>query len=171
MLNFKLDVKRDDMPRKALKPKEKRGLPEPDSRFGSVVIARFISKLNFEGKKSIAESIMYGSFDIVKEKTGEDPVSVFDRALENIRPLLEVRPRRVGGATYQIPMEVPLVRSTTLAINWLIEIARKKTGKPMRERLAQEIIDASKKEGAVIKKREDTHKMAEANKAFAHYRW
>ena len=159
------------MPRKALKPKEKRGLPEPDSRFGSVIIARFISKLNFEGKKSIAESIMYDSFDIVKEKTGEDPVSVFNRALENIRPLLEVRPRRVGGATYQIPMEVPLVRSTTLAINWLIEIARNKTGRPMRERLAQEIIDASKKEGAAIKKREDTHRMAEANKAFAHYRW
>jgi small subunit ribosomal protein S7 len=159
------------MPRKALKPKEKRGLPEPDSKFGSVLIARFISKFNFEGKKSIAESIMYDSFDIVKERTGEDPVSVFNRALEHIRPLLEVRPRRVGGATYQVPMEVPVIRSTTLAINWLIEIARSKTGKPMREKLAQEIIDASKKEGAAVKKREDTHKMAEANKAFAHYRW
>jgi small subunit ribosomal protein S7 len=159
------------MPRKALKPKERRGLPEPDSKFGSVLIARFISKLNFEGKKSVAESIMYDSFDIVKERTDEDPVSIFNRALENIRPLLEVRPRRVGGATYQVPMEVPVIRSTTLAINWLIGIARSKTGKPMREKLAQEIIDASKKEGAAVKKREDMHKMAEANKAFAHYRW
>ncbi|MDR2437418.1 MAG: 30S ribosomal protein S7 [Endomicrobium sp.] len=159
------------MPRKVLKPKEKRGMPTPDSKYGSVVIARFISKLNFEGKRSTAESIMYNSFDIIKEKTGEDPVSVFNRALENIRPLLEVRPRRVGGATYQVPMEVPITRSMTLAINWLIEIARSKTGKPMCDRLAQEIIDGSKKEGVAIKKREDTHKMAEANKAFAHYRW
>jgi small subunit ribosomal protein S7 len=159
------------MPRKALKPKEKRGMPVPDSKYGSVVIARFISKLNFEGKKSTAESIMYDSFDIMKERTGEDPVALFNRALENIRPLLEVRPRKVGGATYQVPMEVSMTRSMTLAINWLIEIARNKTGKPMRERLAQEIIDGSKKEGAAMKKREDTHKMAEANKAFAHYRW
>jgi small subunit ribosomal protein S7 len=159
------------MPRKALKPKEKRGIPTPDSKYSSVGVAKFISKLNFEGKKSIAESIMYNSFDIIKEKTGEDPVAVFNRALENIRPLLEVRPRRVGGATYQIPMEVPMTRSMTLAINWLIEIARSKTGKPMCDRLAQEIIDGSKKEGAAMKKREDTHKMAEANKAFAHYRW
>jgi small subunit ribosomal protein S7 len=159
------------MPRKALKPKEKRGLPKPDSKFGSIVIARFISKLNFEGKKTIAESIMYDSFDIIKEKLGEDPVIIFNRAIENIRPLLEVRPRRVGGATYQVPMEVPSTRSVTLAINWIIESARSKTGKPMCERLAQEIIDGSKKEGAAIKKREDAHKMAEANKAFAHYRW
>ncbi|MDR0822958.1 MAG: 30S ribosomal protein S7 [Endomicrobium sp.] len=159
------------MPRKALKPREKRGLPDGDSKFGSVLIARFISKLNFKGKKSIAESIMYDAFDIIKEKTSEDPVGVFNRAIENIRPLLEVRPRRVGGATYQVPMEVPAVRSTTLAINWLTEIARSKTGRPMCERLAQEIIDAGKKEGAAMKKREDTHKMAEANKAFAHYRW
>jgi small subunit ribosomal protein S7 len=159
------------MPRKALKPKERRGLPEPDSKYGSVLIARFIGKLNFEGKKSIAESIMYDSFDIIKERTNEDPITVFNRALDNVRPLLEVRPRRVGGATYQVPMEVPKSRSMTLAINWLIKIARSKTGKPMCERLAQEIVDASKKEGAAIKKREDTHKMAEANKAFAHYRW
>ncbi|MDR2771913.1 MAG: 30S ribosomal protein S7 [Elusimicrobiota bacterium] len=159
------------MPRKALKPREKRGLPDGDSRYNSVMVARFISKLNFRGKKSTAERIMYDSFDIIKEKSGEDPVSVFNRAIENIRPLVEVRPRRVGGATYQVPMEVPAPRSTTLAINWLIEIARGKTGKPMCERLAQEILDGSKKEGAAIKKREDTHKMAEANKAFAHYRW
>jgi small subunit ribosomal protein S7 len=160
-----------EMPRKALKPKEKRGLPEADSKFGSVLIARFINKLNFEGKKSTAERVLYGSFDIVKEKTSEEPVEVFNRAIENVRPLLEVRPRRVGGATYQVPVEVPAVRSTTLAIDWIIAISRSKTGRPMREKLAQEIIDASKKEGAAIKKREDTHKMAEANKAFAHYRW
>jgi len=159
------------MPRKALKPKEKRGMVEPDPKYGSVLLARFINKLNFEGKKSTAESIIYDSLDIIKEKTGEEPIAIFNRALENIRPLLEVRPRRVGGATYQVPMEVPAVRSMTLAINWIIEIARGKTGKPMREKLAQEIIDASRKEGAAIKKREDTHKMAEANKAFAHYRW
>jgi small subunit ribosomal protein S7 len=159
------------MPRKALKPKEKRALPEPDSKYGSVVIARFINKLNFEGKKSIAESIVYDSFDIIKERTGQDPVEVFNKALENIRPLLEVRPRRVGGATYQVPMEVPEGRSVTLATNWLIESARNKTGKPMCEKLAQELIDGSKKEGVAMKKREDTHKMAEANKAFAHYRW
>ncbi|GHT43719.1 30S ribosomal protein S7 [Endomicrobiia bacterium] len=159
------------MPRKALKPKEKRALPKPDSRYGSVTIARFISKLNFEGKKSTAESIMYDSFDIMKERTGEDPVGVFNKALENIRPLLEVRPRRVGGATYQVPMEVPAARSVTLAINWLIESARRKTGKPMCEKLAQELIDGSKKEGTAMKKREDTHRMAAANKAFAHYRW
>jgi len=159
------------MPRKALKPKEKRGLPEPDLKYGSVMVARFINKLNFEGKKSVAESIIYDSFDIIKEKTGEEPIAVFNRALENVMPLLEVRSRRVGGATYQVPMEVPMVRSATLAINWIIGIARGKTGKPMREKLAQEIIDASRREGAAIKKREDTHKMAEANKAFAHYRW
>ncbi|MDR0977684.1 MAG: 30S ribosomal protein S7 [Endomicrobium sp.] len=159
------------MPRKALKPKEKRGLPEPDPKYGSVVITRFINKLNFEGKKSVAESIVYDSFDIIKGKVNEEPVSVFNRALENIRPLLEVRPRRVGGATYQVPMEVPMSRSITLAINWIIEIARGKTGKPMCEKLAQEIIDASKKEGLAMKKREDTNKIAEANKAFAHYRW
>ncbi|MDR1926697.1 MAG: 30S ribosomal protein S7 [Endomicrobium sp.] len=159
------------MPRKALKPKEKRGLPEPDSKFGSVIVAKFINKLNFEGKKSTAESIMYDSFNIIKKITGEDPVAVFNRSLENIRPLLEVRPRRVGGATYQIPIEVPMTRSMTLAINWLIEIARNKNGKPMCEKLAQEFIDGSKKEGAAMKKREDTHRMAEANKAFAHYRW
>jgi small subunit ribosomal protein S7 len=159
------------MPRKALKPKEKRKMPSPDSKYNSVVIARFISKLNFEGKKSTAESIVYDSFDIIKKRTGEEPVAVFNRALENIRPLLEVRPRRVGGATYQVPMEVPLTRSVTLAINWLIEISRSKTGKPMCERLAQEIIDGSKKEGVAMKKREDVHRMADANKAFAHYRW
>jgi len=159
------------MPRKALKPREKRGMPNGDSKFNSVLIARFINKLDHSGKKSTAEKIMYTAFDIVKEKMGEEPLEVFNRAIENARPLLEVRPRRVGGATYQVPMEVPMVRSTTLAMNWIMEAARSKTGRPMSERLAQEFMDASKKEGSVMKKREDTHKMAEANKAFAHYKW
>jgi small subunit ribosomal protein S7 len=159
------------MPRKALKPREKRGMPNGDSKFNSVLVARFINKLDHSGKKSTAEKIMYTAFDIVKEKMNEEPLEVFNRAIENARPLLEVRPRRVGGATYQVPMEVPMVRSTTLAMNWIMESARSKTGRPMADRLAQEFMDASKKEGSVMKKREDTHKMAEANKAFAHYKW
>ncbi|MFA7074122.1 MAG: 30S ribosomal protein S7, partial [Endomicrobiaceae bacterium] len=159
------------MPRKALKPREKRGMPKGDSVYNSVLLARVINKLDHSGKKSTAERIIYKAFDIIKEKMGEDPLVVFNRAIENARPLLEVRPRRVGGATYQVPMEVPLVRSTTLAMNWIMDTARAKTGRPMSEKLAQELMDASKKEGSVMKKREDTHKMAEANKAFAHYKW
>ena len=159
------------MPRKALKPRERRGLPGADYKFNSVLVSRLVNRINLMGKKSHAESIVYGAFDIVKEKTKEDPMTVFTRAIENVRPLLEVRPRRVGGATYQVPMEVPVLRSTSLAITWMIEFARSRTGKPMKDRLAQEILDASRKEGSVMKKREDTHKMAEANKAFAHYRW
>lgn len=159
------------MPRKELRPRERRGLPEKDAKYNSVLISRFLNKLNFNGKKSCAEKIFYGAMDILKERTKEDPLVVFNRAIENVRPLLEVRPRRVGGATYQVPMEVPQLRSTTLAMNWIIQFARARTGKPMYERLAQELIDASRKEGSVIKKREDTHRMAESNKAFAHYRW
>jgi small subunit ribosomal protein S7 len=159
------------MPRKALKPRLKRALPKPDSKFSSILVSRFINKLNFQGKKSIAESILYKSFDIIKSKLGKDPFIIFNTAIENIRPLIEVRPRRVGGATYQIPMEVPLMRSTTLAITWLIKIARNKIGNSMCEKLAQEIIDSSNNEGATIKKKEEVHKMAESNKAFAHYRW
>jgi small subunit ribosomal protein S7 len=139
--------------------------------YNSVLVTRFINKLDFTGKKMCAEKIFYGALDIVKERTKEEPLGVFNRAIENARPLLEVRPRRVGGATYQVPMEVPQLRSTTLAIMWMISFARARTGKPMAERLAQEIIDASRKEGSVMKKREDTHRMAESNKAFAHYRW
>lgn len=159
------------MPRKALKPREKRGMPKGDSVYDSVLLARFINKLDHRGKKSLAERTIYKVFDIIKEKTGEEPLEVFNRAIENARPLLEVRPRRVGGATYQVPMEVPMVRSTTLAMDWIMESARSKKGKPMCEKLAQEFMEASKKEGSVMKKREDTHKMAEANKAFAHYKW
>ena len=159
------------MPRKALKPREKRGMPNGDSMYNSVIVARFINKLDHSGKKNVAEKIMSTAFNIVKEKMGEEPLEVFNRAIENARPLLEVRPRRVGGATYQVPMEVPMVRSTTREMNWIMEAARSKTGRPMADRLAQEFMDASKKEGSVMKKREDTHKMAEANKAFAHYKW
>jgi len=159
------------MARKSLRPRERRAAPEPDIKHNSVLISRFINKLNPQGKKSTAEGVFYGAFDIIAEKTKEDPLVVFNRAIENVRPLLEVRPRRVGGATYQVPMEVPALRSAMLAIRWILVYARARTGKPMAERLAQEFIDGSKKEGSAYKKREDTHKMAESNKAFAHYRW
>jgi ribosomal protein S7, bacterial/organelle len=159
------------MPRKTLRPRERRALPIPDSKYNSVLVTRFINKLNFAGKKSTAESIFYGALEIIKEKMKEEPLGVFNRAIENVRPLLEVRPRRVGGATYQVPMEVPQLRSTTMAVRWLITYARARKGKPMMERLAQEFMEASRKEGSAMKKREDTHRMAESNKAFAHYRW
>lgn len=159
------------MPRKELRPRERRGLPNPDTQFSSVLVARFINKLNSAGKKSTAEKIFYKSMEYIKEKTKSDPLNVFTQAMENVRPLLEVRPRRVGGATYQVPSEVPALRSATLAIRWILSFARARKGKPMHERLATELIEASRKEGSAIKKREDTHKMAEANKAFAHYRW
>ena len=159
------------MPRKTLKPREKRGLPSADYRYNSVLVSRLVNKLNFSGKKNTAETIIYGALEKIKDKTKEEPLLVLTRAIDTIRPLLEVRPRRVGGATYQVPMEVPHARSITLAINWLLTATRSKTGRPMIDRLAEEVIAASKKEGASFKKREDTHRMAEANKAFAHYRW
>lgn len=159
------------MPRKRLKPREKRDLPPPDYKYNSLLVSRLMNKMNFEGKKSQSQAIIYGALDKVKEKVKEEPLQVLNRAIETVRPLLEVRPRRVGGATYQIPMEVPMTRSITLALNWILIAARSKTGKPMADRLAEEILMASKKEGTAFKKREDTHKMAEANKAFAHYRW
>ncbi|MBI2916249.1 MAG: 30S ribosomal protein S7 [Elusimicrobia bacterium] len=159
------------MPRKTLKPREKRGFPPPDYRYQSPIVSRLVNKINFEGKRSHSEMIVYGAMDLVKEKIKEEPLQVFLRAIESVRPLLEVRPRRVGGATYQVPMEVPMDRSVTLALQWILNAARAKTGRPMVERLCEEILAASKKEGTAFKKREDTHRMAEANKAFAHYRW
>ncbi len=160
------------MPRKPLKPKDRRPLPPPDCKYGSILVARFINKINYRGKKSLAERIVYKAFDYIKEKTGEDPVKVFTQAVENARPLLEVKPRRVGGATYQVPVEVPTMRGTTLAMRWIIEVARANRGsREFYVSLGEEVIQAYKKEGAVIKKREDLHKMAEANRAFAHYRW
>ncbi len=159
------------MPRKGLRPRDRRDLPAPDFKYNSVLVARFINKINFQGKKSAAEHVVYGAMDILKEKLKEDPLSTFTKAIENVRPLLEVRPRRVGGATYQVPMEVKVIRGTTIAMNWLLTVARSRSGKAMSEKLAEEIALAVKKEGAAFKKREDTHKMAESNRAFAHYRW
>ena len=159
------------MPRKTLKPREKRGFPPPDYRYNSLIVSRLINKINFQGKKNLAEGIFYSAMDRVKDTTKEDAILVLNRAIDTIRPLVEVRPRRVGGATYQVPMEVPQSRSITLALQWILDAARAKTGRPMNQRLAEEIVAAAKKESIAYKKREDTHKMAEANKAFAHYRW
>jgi len=136
-----------------------------------VLVSRWINKINFRGKKTVAERIFYSAMDILRDKAKADPMETLNKAVENVRPLLEVRPRRVGGATYQVPMEVRPVRSTSLAMRWILGAARSRTGRPMAERLAEEILAASKREGAAFKKREDTHKMAEANRAFAHYRW
>jgi small subunit ribosomal protein S7 len=159
------------MPRKDLKAKDRAPEPLPDYRYDSLLIARFMNKINFEGKKSASQRVLYGALDLIKKKTNEDPKVVFTRAIDNIRPLLEVKPRRVGGATYQVPTEVRPERGWALAMRWLLQFARKSAGKPMSERLSDEIFAASKKEGLAYKKREDTHRMAEANKAFAHYKW
>ena len=159
------------MPRKALKPKERRSAPPPDPVYKSVLISQIINKILDGGKKTTAEKIVYSAMEEIKKKTSDEPLATFTRAIENVRPLLEVRARRVGGATYQVPSEVRPERSIALALRWILTFSRAKTGKPMHERLADEILSASKKEGMSIKKREDTHKMAEANKAFAHYRW
>ena len=159
------------MPRKGLRPRDRRPLPPADYKFKSVLVSRLINKLDHQGKKSVAERVMYDALDIVAERTKENALDVFTRAIENIRPLLEVKARRVGGATYQVPIEVAPNRSSTLAMRWMLDAARAKSGKPLAERLAEEILAANKKEGIAFKKREDTHKMAEANRAFAHYRW
>jgi len=156
------------MPRKGHAPK-RQVLPDP--RFNSRTIARFVNKLMLRGKKSTAEQITYGAFDILKTKTGKDPMEVFTQALNNAMPLVEVRPRRVGGATYQVPMEVRPDRRQAMGMRWLITFARSRPGRTMQERLASELLDAANNQGASVKKREDTHRMAEANKAFAHYRW
>jgi len=140
-----------------------------DPKYNSVVIHKFINQLMRKGKKSVAQSILYKCFDIIKEKTGKDPLEVFDQAIRNVTPILEVVSRRIGGANYQIPIEVRSERRLALAMRWLIEAANSKKGKPMREKLAQELIDAANKQGEAIKKREDMHRMAEANRAFAHF--
>jgi small subunit ribosomal protein S7 len=156
------------MPRKGPAPK-RQVLPDP--RFNSRTIARFVNKLMLRGKKSTAEQITYGAFEIMKTKSGKDPMEVFTQALNNAMPLVEVRPRRVGGATYQVPMEVRPDRRQAMGMRWLINYARTRPGRTMQERLAAELLDAANNQGAAVKKREDTHRMAEANKAFAHYRW
>ena len=146
--------------------------PQADPKYNSLLVARFVSILMVEGKKTTAESIVYGALDILKQKTQEvNPIKAFDKVLENIRPKLELKARRVGGATYQVPIEVPIARGNSIALRWLREFARKKKGRPMQVKLADELFAAYKGEGAAVKKRDDTHKMAEANKAFAHLRW
>ena len=143
----------------------------PDPLYNSTVVTRLINNIMLDGKKGTAQRIVYGAFDIVQEKTGKDPVEAFTTAMENIMPVLEVKARRVGGATYQVPMEVRPERRQTLGLRWLTQYSRARSEKTMRERLAGEIMDAMNGTGAACKKREDTHKMAEANRAFAHYRW
>jgi small subunit ribosomal protein S7 len=143
----------------------------PDPKYNSKVVSKFISAIMQDGKKAIAERICYGAFDVIRDKTGNDPLKVFKAALENVKPLVEVKPRRVGGATYQVPVEIRAQRRMALASRWLISYSRGRNEKTMRERLAGELLDAFNNTGSSIKKKEDTHKMAEANKAFAHYRW
>ena len=142
-----------------------------DPIYNLKVVTKLINRMMIGGKRGKAEKILYDAFDIIKEKTGENPLDVFNKALENIKPLLEVKSRRVGGSNYQVPMEVSADRSQALGLRWLVNYARLRGGKGMAENLANEIIDASNGTGAAVKKREDTHRMAEANKAFAHYRW
>ena len=156
------------MPRRYRPPKRQ---IEPDLRYNSVMVAQFINKIMKKGKKSLAMRIMYDALDIVAARTKRPPLEVMEEAVKNVSPVLEVKPRRVGGSTYQIPVEVPSDRGFSLAIRWLIGAARARKGKPMDERLAAELIDASRGEGAAVKKRHDTHRMAEANRAFVHYRW
>ena len=146
-------------------------MPDPHFKYDSVLLSRFVNRLNYEGKKSVSERIVEKCFNLVKDKTKEDAINVFNRAIDNVKPLVEVKPRRVGGATYQVPVQVRPERGTAIAMRWIIQFAREKTGKPFHERLAEELMSASRREGGAIKKREDTHRMADANKAFAHYRW
>ncbi|TZE82716.1 30S ribosomal protein S7 [Calorimonas adulescens] len=143
----------------------------PDPVYNDKVVTKLINKVMLSGKKSIAQKIVYGAFDIIREKTGRDPLDVFHDAMNNVMPVLEVKARRVGGATYQVPMEVRPERRQSLGIRWLTEYARERNGKNMMEKLAAEILDAANNQGASVRKKEDTHRMAEANKAFAHYRW
>ena len=143
----------------------------PDAKYGDLVLAKFMNSLMYDGKKSAAESIIYGAFDSIQQKTKQDPLALFHEALRNVSPALEVRSRRVGGATYQVPVEVRLDRSRALAIRWIIEATRARNENTMVDRLSAELLDASNNRGNAVKKREDTHRMAEANKAFSHYRW
>ncbi len=156
------------MPRRREVPKR---VIIPDPRYGSQKLARFINKLMLKGKKSTAERIMYGAMDIISERTSEDPLKLFEKALDNARPMIEVKSRRVGGSTYQVPVEIRPERRQALAMRWLIGFSRSRGEKTMAERLAAELMDAASGRGATVKKKEDTHRMAEANKAFAHYRW
>ena len=143
----------------------------PDPKYKDKLVSKFTNTLMFDGKKAVAEGILYGSFDVIGERFKEDPLEVFRKALDNVKPKLEVKSRRVGGATYQVPVEVRPERRTALAMRWIISYARSRGEKTMREKLANELLDAANLRGGAMKKKDDTHKMAEANKAFAHYRW
>ena len=143
----------------------------PDPKFANVVVTKFMNSIMYEGKKSVAESIVYGALDIIEGKTKQNPITVFEQALDNVMPTIEVRSRRVGGATYQVPVEVRSVRRQALGIRWIIAAARERNEKTMVERLSAELLDASNNRGNAVKKREDVHRMAEANRAFSHYRW
>ena len=156
------------MPRKGNVPKRE---VLPDPVYGSVVVAKLINSVMLDGKKGVAQKIVYDAFEQIKNVTGEEPLEVFEQAMNNIMPVLEVKARRIGGANYQVPIEVRPERRQTLGIRWILAAARKRGEKVMAERLAGELLDAANNTGAAVKKREDTHKMAEANKAFAHYRW
>ena len=153
------------------KKRAPRRISYPEPRYRSLILSKFINFMMYDGKKNVAEKIVYKTFDQIKQKTKEDPLKVFNEAINNVRPNIEVRSRRVGGATYQVPVEVKTKRSQALALRWLLESSRKRKNKTMSDKLFNELMDAFQKKGAAIKKREDTHKMAESNKAFAHYRW
>ncbi|MDR2957508.1 MAG: 30S ribosomal protein S7 [Coriobacteriales bacterium] len=156
------------MPRRAAAPRRE---ITPDARYNQRLVTQLINKILLDGKKSLAESIVYGAFDIIEKRSGEDAVATFKKAMDNVRPTLEVKPKRVGGATYQVPMEVNSRRATTLAIRWIVDYSRKRKEKTMPERLAAEVMDAANGVGSSVKKREDIFKMAEANRAFSHYRF
>lgn len=156
------------MPRRGIVRKRK---PQPDPLYNSTLVGKFINLVLRKGKKTVAERIVYNTLEILKQKTKEDPLKVLEKAIDNCRPLLETKSRRVGGATYQVPVEVPEQRSISLGMRWLVKFAKERSGKSMEEKLAAEILDALANKGGAVKKREDTHKMAEANRAFAHYKW
>ncbi len=156
------------MPRRREVPKRK---ILPDPKYGDQLVTKFMNVVMLDGKKAVAEKIVYGAFELVQERTREEPLKIFHRALENCQPAVEVKSRRVGGATYQVPVEVRPERRMALAMRWLVSFARKRPGKSMREKLANELIEAAHNRGNAVKKRDDVHRMAEANKAFAHYRW
>ena len=156
------------MPRRGNVPKRE---ILPDPLYNSVLVTKLVNSIMLDGKKGVSQKVVYGAFDIIKEKTGKDPLEVFTTALENIMPSLEVKARRVGGATYQVPIEIRPERRQTLALRWIVDFARKRGEKTMAERLAGELMDAANNTGAAVKRKEEMHRMAEANKAFAHYRW
>ncbi|MBC7360843.1 MAG: 30S ribosomal protein S7 [Candidatus Aminicenantes bacterium] len=156
------------MPRRGIVRKRK---PQPDPIYNSTLVGKLINLVLRKGKKSIAERIVYNTLEIIKQKTKEDPLKILEKAIDNARPLLETKSRRVGGATYQVPVEVPEQRSISLGMRWLVKFAKERSGKSMEEKLAAEILDALANKGGAVKKKEDTHKMAESNRAFAHYKW